>query len=60
MDDVGLRVPEGVSVVIPPTVPLLCHAGLRPVDLLPLALILKENGFCILLLLNSSLVLTQV
>ena len=39
VDAVGLRVLEGVSVVIPPTVPLLCHAGLRPVDLLPLALI---------------------
>ena len=41
VDAVGLRVPEGVSVVIPPAVPLLCHAGARPVDLLTLASFLE-------------------
>ena len=35
VDAVGLRVPEGGSVVMPPAAPLLCHAGLRPVDLNP-------------------------
>jgi hypothetical protein len=32
VDAVVLLVPEGVSIVIPPDVPLLCHAGPRPVD----------------------------
>ena len=42
VEAVGLHVPKGVSVdVIPPAVPLLCHAGPRPVDLLSLASFLE-------------------
>ena len=43
-DVVVLRVPEGVSIVVPPAVPLLCHAGPRSVDLLTMASFLKDPG----------------